>query len=94
MQAVVNAAPTGKEGERLRRCLSAMVTAGIKGGYLASPRLREVHWQAAGRPVPGLQASVAGETALYATRARSPPALMSPSSARLSARDGGESWMS
>jgi integrase len=65
MQAVVNAAPTAKEGERLRRCLSAMVTAGIKGGYLASPRLREVHWQAAGRPVPGPQASVAGETALY-----------------------------
>ena len=23
-----------------------MVTAGIKGGYLANPRLREVHWQA------------------------------------------------
>jgi integrase len=65
MQAVVNAAPTAKEGERLRRCLSAMVTAGIKGGYLASGRLREVHWQAAGRPVPGLRASVAGESALY-----------------------------
>ncbi len=48
MQAVVNAAPTAKESERLRRCLSAMVTAGIAGGYLASPRLREVHWQAAG----------------------------------------------
>jgi hypothetical protein len=65
MQAVVNAAPTAKEGERLRRCLSAMVTAGITGGYLASPRLREVHWQAAGRPVPAPQVSVAGEAALY-----------------------------
>jgi Phage integrase family len=65
MQAVVNATPTAKEGERLRRCLSAMVTAGITGGYLASPRLREVHWQAAGRPVPELEVSVAGEAALY-----------------------------
>ena len=46
MQKAVNAAPTEGEGARLRRCLSAMVTAGIRGGYLASPRLREVHWQA------------------------------------------------
>jgi hypothetical protein len=37
MQRVVSAAPTASEGERLHRCLSAMVTAGIKGGYLASP---------------------------------------------------------
>jgi len=65
MQAVVNAAPTAKEGERLRRCLSAMVTAGIKGGYLASPRLKEVHWQAGDRPVPAPQVSVAGETTQY-----------------------------
>ena len=47
MQQIVNAAPTASEGDRLHRCLSAMVTAGIKGGYLANPRLREVHWQAA-----------------------------------------------
>ena len=47
MQQIVSAAPTASEGERLHRCLSAMVTAGIKGGYLANPRLREVHWQAA-----------------------------------------------
>src|ERR1039457_4916226 len=52
MQQIVSAAPTASEGERLHRCLSAMVTAGIKGGYLTNPRLREVHWQAAGRPVP------------------------------------------
>ena len=39
MQRVVNAAPTQGEGERLRRCLSAMITAGITGGYLANPRL-------------------------------------------------------
>jgi hypothetical protein len=49
MQQAVNAAPTAGEGARLHRCLSAMVTA----GYLTNPRLREVHWQAAGRPAPG-----------------------------------------
>jgi hypothetical protein len=31
MQQIVSAAPTASEGERLHRCLSAMVTAGIKG---------------------------------------------------------------
>jgi len=44
MQKAVSAAPTEGEGARLHRCLSAMVTAGIRGGYLASPRLREVHF--------------------------------------------------
>ena len=57
MQQIVNAAPTAGEGARLRRCLSAMVTAGIAAGYLTSPRLKEVHWQAAG---PG-RAGPAGE---------------------------------
>ena len=37
MQQVVNAAPTAGEGARLRRCLSAMVTAGIAAGYLTAP---------------------------------------------------------
>jgi hypothetical protein len=37
MQAVVNAAPTAGEGARLQRCISALVSAGITGGYLASP---------------------------------------------------------
>jgi len=74
MQAVVNAAPTAGEGERLRRCLSAMVTAGITGGYLTSPRLREVHWQAAGRLVPAPEVSVAGESALYVDPSEIPAA--------------------
>ena len=52
MQKAVNAAPTAGEGARLRRALSAMVTAGIAAGYLTSPRLREVHWQPAGRARP------------------------------------------
>ena len=65
MQRVVNAAPTEGEGARLRRCLSAMVTAGIAGGYLANPRLKEVHWQAGDRAAPEPQVSVSGETVQF-----------------------------
>src|SRR5690242_13831324 len=72
MQQIVNAAPTASEGDRLHRCLSAMVTAGIKGGYLASPRLREVHWQAGNRPVPEPAASTSGEAALWVDPAEIP----------------------
>ena len=72
MQQIVNAAPTASEGDRLHRCLSAMVTAGIKAGYLANPRLREVHWQAAGRPVPEPAASTSGESALWVDPAEIP----------------------
>ena len=61
MQQAVNSAPTAGEGARLHRCLSAMVTA----GYLTSPRLKEVHWQAAGRAAPGPQVSMQGEAAQY-----------------------------
>jgi hypothetical protein len=49
MQQVVNAAPTPGEGGRVAGMISAMVAAGIAGGYLTSARLKEVHWQAAGR---------------------------------------------
>ena len=72
MQQVVNAAPTAGEGARLRRCLSAMVTAGIAAGYLTSPRLREVHWQAAGRAAPGPLVSIAGESAQFTDAAEIP----------------------
>ena len=72
MQKVVNAAPTAGEGARLRRCLSAMVTAGIAAGYLASPRLREVHWQAAGRAAPGPLVGIAGESAQFTDPAEIP----------------------
>ena len=72
MQQVVNAAPTAGEGARLRRCLSAMVTAGIAAGYLASPRLREVHWQAGDRAAPGPPVSVAGESAQFVDPAEIP----------------------
>ena len=32
--------------------ISALVTAGLEGGYLANPRLAKVHWQAGDRPCP------------------------------------------
>ena len=65
MQAAVNAAPTAGEGARVRRCISALVGAGITGGFLASSRLRLVHWQPGDRPAPEPAVSVAGESALY-----------------------------
>src|ERR1035438_8823445 len=72
MQRIVNAAPTAGEGARLHRCLSAVVPAGITAGYLASARLRDVHWQAAGRAVPGPAVSVAGEAAQFTGPAQIP----------------------
>jgi integrase len=72
MQKAVNAAPTEKEGARLHRCLSAMVMAGIRAGYLASPRLREVYWQAAGRPESGPQAATQGESDQFVDPAEIP----------------------
>jgi integrase len=71
-QQVVNAAPTAGEGGRVRRCLSAMVTAGITGGYLTNPRLREVHWQPGDRPVPGLRAATSGESPVWVDPAEIP----------------------
>jgi hypothetical protein len=44
MQAIVNAAPTPGEGGRVRGMISALVAAGLEGGYLASSRLAKVHW--------------------------------------------------
>jgi integrase len=72
LRQVVNSAPTAGEGARLRRRLSAMITAGIAAGYLASPRLREVHWQAAGRAAPGPPVSIAGESAQFVDPAEIP----------------------
>ena len=82
MQAAVNAAPTAGEGARVRRCVSALVRAGITGGFLASSRLREVHWQPGDRPAPEPVISVAGESALYVDPGEIPRMPMSPSSAR------------
>jgi integrase len=74
MQQAVNAAPTPGEGARLHRCLSAMVTAGITGGYLTSPRLRQVHWQPGNRPAPGPQISMQGEAAQFVDPSEIPAA--------------------
>ncbi len=82
MQQIVNAAPTASEGDRLHRCLSAMVTAGIKGGYLTNPRLREVHWQAAAGPCPSRRPARPGSPRCGSTRPRSPPTPTSTASAR------------
>ncbi len=72
MQAVVNAAPTAQEGKRLHALVSALAGAGITGGYLASARLKQVHWQASGRPSPQAQATVAGESVLFVDPAEIP----------------------
>jgi hypothetical protein len=65
MQQIVNAAPTPGEGARARGMISALVGAGVTGGYLASPRLKEVHWQAGDRLLPLPQVTVAGESLLF-----------------------------
>ena len=51
-----------------------MVTAGITGGYLTNPRLRQVYWQAAGRPAPGPQVSMQGEAAQFVDPSEIPAA--------------------
>lgn len=71
-QAIVNAAPTAGEGDRVQRMISALVTAGIDAGYLTSPRLAKVHWQAGDRPVPAPAVSVAGESAVWVAPAEIP----------------------
>jgi hypothetical protein len=63
-QKIVNAAPTAGEGDRVHRMLSAMVSAGLNGGYLVNPMLARVHWQAGDRPLPAQKVTVAGESAL------------------------------
>jgi hypothetical protein len=72
LQAAVNAAPTAGEGARLRRCISALVNAGLAGGYLTSPRLKEVHWQPGSRPVSQPPSAVAGESVLFVDPAEIP----------------------
>jgi integrase len=72
MQQIVNAAPTAGEGKRVQAMISALVGAGIEGGYLVNPRLAKVHWQAGDRPLPAPQVSVAGESALFVDPAEIP----------------------
>jgi integrase len=71
-QAIVNAAPTAGEGNRVRGMISALVSAGVDGGYLANPRLAKVHWQVGDRPLPAPDVSVAGESTLWVDPAEIP----------------------
>jgi integrase len=72
MERIVNAAPTAGEGDRVRRMISALVTAGIDAGYLANSRLAKVHWQAGDRVVPESGVTVAGESGLWVDPAEIP----------------------
>ena len=74
IQRVVNAAPTAGEGKRVQQMISALVAAGIEGGYLANPRLAKVHWQAGERLLPAPNMSVAGESSLWVDPAEIPSA--------------------
>ena len=71
-QQIVNAAPTAGEGDRVHGMLSALVAAGIEGGYLTSPRLAMVHWQAAA-PAARPAATVWGSRRCGSTGPRSRP---------------------
>jgi hypothetical protein len=51
-QRIVNAAPTAGEGARVAGMISALVCAGIKGSYLANPRLAKVGGGSAGNGQP------------------------------------------
>jgi integrase len=70
MQQIVNAAPT--PGEGVRGMISALVTAGLEGGYLANARLAQVHWQAGARALPPPRVSVAGESVFWVDPAEVP----------------------
>jgi integrase len=72
MQKIVNAASTPREGARVQGMISAMVSAGFAGGYVANPRLAKVHWQAGDRQLPAPQISVAGESVLWVDPAEVP----------------------
>ena len=71
-QQIVNAAPTPGEGDRVQGMISALVSAGLDGGYLANPRLAKVHWQAGDRPLPAPRVSIAGESGLWVAPAEIP----------------------
>jgi integrase len=73
-QQIVNVAPTAGEGRRVAGMLSALIAAGIEGGYLTNLRLAMVHWQAGDRPLPAPQVTVAGESLLWVDPAEIPAA--------------------
>jgi hypothetical protein len=52
--------------------VSALVSAGLEGGYLANARLAQVHWQAGDRALPPPQVSYAGESVFWVDPAEVP----------------------
>ena len=52
--------------------ITALVAAGIEGGYLANARLAKVHWQAGDRILPAPPVTVAGESVLWVRPAEIP----------------------
>jgi integrase len=72
MQQIVNSAPSMGEGDRLHRCLRAMVNAGISGGYLTNAALGAVTWQPHDKLVPDQKARVQGESAQWVDPAEVP----------------------
>jgi integrase len=72
MEQIVNSAPTKGEGERLRRCLRAIVNVGNRRGYLLNSTLWDVPWQPEGRPVPAEKAQVQGESVQWVDPAEIP----------------------
>jgi hypothetical protein len=55
--------------------ISALVSVGLDGGYLANPRLAKVHWQAGDRPASAPAISVAGSPRCGSIPTRSRPAV-------------------
>jgi hypothetical protein len=89
MQQIVNAAPTPGEGGRVQGMISALVGAGLEGGYLANPRLARVHWQAGDRPLPRPGSASLATQRCGSTLPRFSPTRTSPSSAeRCTGRHG------
>jgi hypothetical protein len=81
MQKIVNAASTPGEGGRVQGMISALVSTGLEGGYLASPRLARVHWQAAGRRFPRPRSASPASRRCGSTSPRSRPIATSASRA-------------
>ena len=77
MQQIVNAAPTAGEGDRVRAMISALVSAGIKGGYLANPRLARCTGRPGTARCPRPPVGVAGESVLWVDPAEIPPTTTS-----------------
>jgi hypothetical protein len=81
MQQIVNAPPTPGEGRRVQGMISALVSAGIEGGYLVNPRLA----RCTGRPgtvrCPSRRSPWPGNRRCGLTPPRSPPTPTWPRSA-------------